>query len=110
MKAMSMSNSNDDSELEYYVRIVDYFQNHKDLADRETLELWKYKSLIELMKVLKRTHNKDFVRNALILIMSLTEHVPPDVFENLGINANSLKNDEKDSLVSILKAEFDVPN
>ena len=62
------------------------------------------------MKVLKRTHIKEFVRNTLILIISLTEKISPDVFDEMGVNARLLKNDEKASLRSILKAEFKIPN
>ena len=105
-----MSNNNDNYELDYYLGIIDYFQNQA--SDSETTALWKNKSFIELMKVLKRTKKKEFVKNAIILILSLFEEIPPDSFNNRGIKANSLSGGDKVSYVNILKTEFinDLPN
>jgi hypothetical protein len=98
---MTMCTRNNESELNYYLEIIEFFQNHSE--DDENTELWKDKSLMELMRVLKRTRNKLLVRNALILIISLFEHLPPDLFNNKGINAHLLNKEEKASLRSILK-------
>jgi len=101
---MIMSNTNNEAELKYYLKIIDFFQNQSN--DSENVELWKDNSLIELMKVLKRTKNKLLVRNALLLLISLFENIPPDLFNNKGISANLLTKEEKASLKSILKNEF----
>ncbi len=105
-----MSNKSDNYELNYYLSIIEYFQNQD--ANRETTEIWKNKSFIQLMKVLKRTRNKEFVKNAIILILSLFDKTPPDFYSNRGIQANSLTNSEKLSYVNLLKSEFanDIPN
>ena len=107
---MNKSNNNDNYELDYYIGIIDFFQNQN--TNRETTEIWKNKSLIELMKVLKRTRNKEFVKNAIILILSLFEEIPPDSYNNRGMKANSLSNSDKVSYVNLLKSEFinEVPN
>ena len=84
--------------------IIEQFQ--KQHQSPEDVELWKDKSIIKLMQVLKRTNNKLLARNALIIIISLFEHLPPDLFNNLGTNANVLKKEERESLKSILKTEF----
>jgi len=107
---MNMSNNNDIYELDYYLSIIDFFQNKN--TDRETTEIWKNKSLIELMKVLKRTRKTEFVKNAIILLLSLFDQMPPDNYNNRGVKVNSLTSGEKLSYVNLLKSEFsnDLPN
>ena len=105
-----MSNNNENYELDYYLSIIDFFQNQDN--NRETTEIWKNKSFIQLMKVLKRTRKKELVKNAIILILSLFDELPPDTYNNRGIKSNSLTNSDKLSYVNILKSEFinDFPN
>ena len=107
---MNMSNNNDTYELDYYLSIIHFFQNKN--TDRETTEIWKNKSLIELMKVLKRTRKTEFVKNAIILLLSLFDQMPPDNYNNRGVKVNSLTSGEKLSYVNLLKSEFsnDLPN
>lgn len=107
---MNMSNNSDNYELDYYISITDFFQNQN--TNRETTEIWKNKSFIKLMKVLKRTRKKEFVKNAFILILSLFDQMPPDIYTNRGIKVNSLTNGDKLSYVNLLKSEFinDIPN
>ncbi len=105
---MNVSNNSDNHELDYYQSIIDFFQN----TNREEAEIWRDKSFIELMKILKRTRKKEFVKNALILIISLIDEMPPDTYNNSGIKANSLTTEDKISYNNILKSEFinDLPN
>ena len=107
---MDMPINSEEVELDYYIKIVEFFQSNN--LDRNTIEIWRSKSLIELMKVLKRTKNKEFVKNALIFIISLFEHIPPDLYSNRGINAEILNKKDKETYLSILKTEFidDLPN
>ena len=63
---MNYSNNYDISELDYYSNIIEFFQNPN--ANKETIELWKDKSFIELMKVLERTSRKEFVKNAILVV------------------------------------------
>ena len=107
---MNISSDSDNYELDYYLSIIDFFQNQN--TNRETAEIWKDKSFIELMKVLKRTRKKEFVKNAIILILSLIDQMPPDTYNEGGIKINSLTNGDKLSYVNILKSEFinDIPN
>ncbi|MFX0008557.1 MAG: hypothetical protein ACFFAV_17740 [Candidatus Hermodarchaeota archaeon] len=102
MKINSHSN-----ELDLYLNIIDYSQ--KEQITKEEIEIWKDKSIIELMKYLKRTHNRNFVTNALILILSLFEDIPPDLYNNRGVNFNHITEKEKDFLIEELKEEF-LPN
>jgi len=110
ISTMNISNNSDNSELNYYLSIIDFFQNQN--TSRETAEIWKDKSFIELMKVLKITRKKEFVKNAIILILSLIDQMPPDTYNKGGFKVNSLINGDKLSYVNILKSEFinDIPN
>ncbi len=102
---MNESNNCDTSEFDYYSNIIEIFQNPN--LNKETIELWKNKSFIELMKVLERkTSRKEFVKNAILLILSLFEDHPPDIYTSRGMNVNSLDNGEKKSYISLLKTEF----
>ena len=110
-KFMNESNNCDTSEFDYYSNIIEFFENPE--VDKETIELWKNKSFIELMKVLERkTSRKEFVKNAILLILSLFEEHPPDIYTSRGTNVNSLDNGEKRSYMSVLKTEFadELPN
>jgi hypothetical protein len=107
---MNISNNSDNFELDYYLNIIDFFQNQN--KNRETAEIWKDKSFIELMKVLKRTRKKEFVKNSIILILSLIDQMPPDTYNKKGIKVNSLINGDRRSYINILQSEFidDIPN
>lgn len=104
---MKINNNSDKIELDFYLKIIDYFQNEK--GDREKTEIWKSKSIIELMKYLKRTRNRTFVMNALILMLSLFEDIPPDIYNNRGVNFNRISEKDKKFLIEDLKEEF-LPN
>ena len=104
-----MTTINDDLEMKYYTKILDFYQSQK--FDRETVEIWKSKSYIELMKVLKRTNNKNLVKNAIILILSLFEETPLDIYDSSGLSVRELKQEDKNSYISHLRTEFsELPN
>ncbi|MFX1269161.1 MAG: hypothetical protein ACFFAK_14470 [Promethearchaeota archaeon] len=105
-----MPATNDEFELEYYTKIINFFKSQP--SNKESIEIWKSKSFIELMKVLERTKNKELVQNAIILIISLFEQLPPDLYANRGMNVNLIKKKDKKSYLSVLKSEFidEIPN
>jgi len=107
---MNNSIKGENSEFDYYSSIIEFFQNSD--TNKETIEMWKDKSLIELMKVLERTSRKEFVKNAILLILSLFDEHPPDIYTSRGTNVNFLDNGEKSSYLSVLKTEFmdELPN
>lgn len=107
---MNKSNNCDNFEFDYYVSIIEFFQNQN--VNKETIEIWKSKSLIELMKILERSSRKEFVKNAILVILSLFDENLPDIYNSRGTNVNSLDNGEKRSYISILKTEFadELPN
>jgi len=104
---MKINTHNDELELDLYLKIIEYFQKEKE--SREEIQIWKNKSILELMKYLRRTENRIFVRNALILILSLFEDIPPDIYNNRGININRVSQKDKSFLIENLKEEF-LPN
>ena len=99
-----MSNNSNNFELDYYLSIIDFFQNQNGI--KETTEIWKNKSFIELMNILKRSSRRMFVKNAIILILSLFDEMPADRYTNKGIKVCSLTNGDKQSYVNILMSEF----
>lgn len=104
---MKFSNISDEFELEFYLKIVDHFQEKN--VNPETREIWINNSIIELMKLLKQTQNKKFVSNAMILLLSLFEDIPPDLCSNRGHHINKISKKDKKFLISELKNEF-LPN
>jgi hypothetical protein len=99
-----MTITNDDFEMEYYTKILDFYQNQE--FDRETVEIWKSKSYIELMQVLKRTNNKNLVKNAIVLILSLFEDLPLDIYDCSGQSVRDLKKEDKNAYLANLRSEF----
>ena len=104
---MKINFNSDELEIDYYLQIIDYFQKEK--VNREEIEIWIDKSIIELMNYLKHTHNRTLVANALILILSLFENIPPDTYNNRGVNFNRISETDKKSIIENLKNEF-LPN
>jgi hypothetical protein len=105
-----MSVTDDEFEMDFYLRILEVYQNKQ--LDKVALEIWKDRSYIELMQVLKRTHNKNLVKNAIILILSLFEELPIDLYDNYGINTKDLKKEQKKNFIAEMKSEFlnGIPN
>ena len=104
---MKINSNSEEFELDYYLKILDYFQDER--ISREKKEIWKNQSIIELMNLLERTQNRTFVTNALILILSLFEDIPPDIYSTRGVNINSISETDKKFLIEELKEEF-LPN
>ena len=104
---MKINNNCDEFELDCYLKIIDFFKNKK--VNKEKTEIWKSQSLIKLMNFLDRSKNKTLVANAIILILSLFEDIPPDTYNNRGVDVNRISEKDRRSLISELKDEF-LPN
>ncbi|MHA1914130.1 MAG: hypothetical protein ACW986_10325 [Promethearchaeota archaeon] len=102
-----MGDSVANSEMKCYQIIFDSFQSEK--VNRDRLELWKNRALIKLMKLLENKRNRIVVTNAIILLLSLCEDIPPDNYNRLGVDINNISKREKKSLLADLKNEF-LPN
>ena len=104
---MKININSDELEIDYYIQIIEYFQKEK--VSKEEIEIWMNRSIIELMKYLKRTQNRTLVTNALILILSLFENNPTDIYNNRGFDINRISEIDKKSIIENLKNEF-LPN
>jgi len=104
---MKINTNSKDFELELYLKIVDIIQD--DTISPENKEIWKNKSIIELMNLLKYTQNRSLIANALVILLSLFEDLPPDLYTNRGHNINCISEKDKKFLISKLRNEF-LPN
>lgn len=94
----------DEDEMKCYSRIINSFMNNKyDFAQRE---LAKNQSIVKLIKTSKCKNNKNFVKNALILVLSLYDDEPADLYCSYGNDIDSCNELEKEVLKSQLKLEL----
>jgi len=101
-------NGEDSLETDCYDKILKFFISCQE-ESRDRKEIWKSTTLITLMKQLARTKNKKLTKNAIILMITLFEDIPPDIYNNRGININRLSENDRESVLSSLKEEF-LPN
>ena len=97
----------EDYELNYYLKVVENYQDININQHKAVIQKSHY--LIELMKILDHDKNRNFVTNAIILMLSLGEDLPPDNYNNLGIDVNFISVEERKFLMKSLKEEF-LPN
>ncbi|TFF89168.1 MAG: hypothetical protein EU548_07910 [Promethearchaeota archaeon] len=102
-----MFNNHEETELNCYVRIINAYLNKEQ--EPEKTEIWKNRALIYLMRMLDKKRSDLQVRNALILLITLFEDIPPDLFNNRGTNIKKLSKKEKENMLLNLKQEF-LPN
>jgi len=100
-----METLHNDEEIDCYEKILQFF-NQQQFLSKENKNLWKSRSLIKIMEVWSRTRNLTLVRNSLILLISLFENVPPDLYNNRGVDIQLLSKKDRDSFMSELKDEF----
>ena len=95
----------DEDEMKCYSRIINSFLNNKYDANKR--ELAKNQSILKLIKTSKCKNNKNFVKNALILVLSLyNEEEPADLYCSYGNDIESCSDLEKEVLKSQLKLEL----
>jgi hypothetical protein len=95
----------DEDEMKCYSRIINSFLNNK--YDAKKRELAKNQSILKLIKTSKCKNNKNFVKNALILVLSLyNEEEPADLYCSYGNDIDSCSDLEKEVLKSQLKLEL----
>ncbi|KKN67262.1 hypothetical protein LCGC14_0463520 [marine sediment metagenome] len=97
-------NISEDCELDYYLKIIENFQDVS--VNQEKTVILKSYFLIKMMKLLDYEKNRDFVTNAIIVMLSLAEDLPPDNYNNLGIDVKSISVEERKFLMKNLKEEF----
>ncbi|MFW5895242.1 MAG: hypothetical protein ACOCT9_00710 [archaeon] len=98
--------TNDSSELECYLKIIRYFQEREN---KEKREIWKNSTLIYLMEKLGEVkedeEQRNTIKNSLILLTSLFENIPPDIYNNRGVHINRFREGDDKVVKEILKQE-----
>ncbi|MBD3197615.1 MAG: hypothetical protein GF317_21350 [Candidatus Lokiarchaeota archaeon] len=89
--------------MDCYNKIIKFYENEN--VDRNEIEVWKSKSYIKLMNKLSEK-NKKLTQNAIVLILSLFENIPPDIYNNRGFGAEELSENQKNIIISKLKEEY----
>ena len=101
---MAEENDRNQEELDCYTKIVNLFL--KIGRDPIASETWKDKSIVKIMNILKDPKNKNWAKNALIIVLSLFDDTPPDIYDNVGKNTITLSAKEKELIIAKLKEEI----
>ncbi|MFX1276211.1 MAG: hypothetical protein ACFFBP_04585 [Promethearchaeota archaeon] len=93
------------AESSCYSKIIDcYLENrNKENIDKE---LFKSRSIIKIIKQSQCRNDLNFIKNALILILSLYDDHPADVYSNFGNDIKQCNQLEKKIILSRLKKEI----
>ena len=60
------------------------------------------------MNLLKVPKNRQWMKNALIIILSLFDENAPDLYSNIGKNVKLVSKQEKEEIFSRLKEELNI--
>jgi len=101
---MKSSDENSSDEEELYEKIINMFLKEGEKPNIK--EIMKSKSIIELMEKLKDNKNKELARNALVVLLSLYDDFPPDLFHNLGTDIEKLSEEDRIEALKKLKETF----
>jgi len=101
---MKSSDENSTDEGELYEKIINMFLKEGEKPNLK--EIMKSKSIIELMEKLKDNKNKELARNALVVLLSLYDDFPPDLFHNLGTDIEKLSEEDRIEALKKLKETF----
>lgn len=96
-------------EINCYNEILDCFIKSRN--DLKKKEICRDRSIIKLMKIWKdrkESYIKEMIKNSLIFVLTLFEDPddPPDLYNTLGKESSSLKNNEREVFISQLEKEF----
>ena len=97
-------NSDIIDEDELYDKILDLFSKEKKNPNLRVL--LGARSIIELMKRMNNSKNKEVAKNAIIVLISLFDDYPPDIFDNIGADLESLSEEEREEAMEKLKEIF----
>jgi len=97
-------NSDIIDEDELYDKILDLFSKEKKNPNLRVL--LGARSIIELMKRMNNSKNKEVAKNAIIVLISLFDDYPPDIFDNIGADLESLSEEEREEAMDKLKEIF----
>jgi len=104
-KKMSIRNLIRPDDSACYDKILDCYSKHK--KNPKLRQMCKNRSIYWLMEKLRKRNDRQIVQNALLLVLSLFEDHPPDLYSNRGKEIKSISNEkDKTDLLSELKKEF----
>ena len=101
---MSKKKELDEKELKCYTNIINLISKLEQ--DPISIEKWKSNLITRLMATLTKPQNENWLKNALIILLSLVDKKPSDLYANIGDNLNILTEEEKERAVSKLKEEL----
>ena len=91
-------------EMSCYDEILDFYQD----KSRSTVstQLWLDGYLIKLMNILSTSQNPKYVKNCIIVMLSLFKDSVPDHYHTRGKSTEELKSSEKKYLYRALELEL----
>jgi hypothetical protein len=98
-KKMSVSSTNYEEEL-YNEIVQKYIQSEKQK------ELWKNRIYIRLMNDFEKINNPKVIKNAIILMLSLFENIPPDIYNTRGKKIEEISMEKKEVILKQLRKEY----
>ncbi len=76
-----------------YDRILNCYLKHK--GNRSLMEMCKNRSIIRLMEIMRQRGDRQLVQNSFLLILSLFENNPPDLYSAIGKDFETLTDDKE---------------
>ncbi|MBN1803575.1 MAG: hypothetical protein JW891_18845 [Candidatus Lokiarchaeota archaeon] len=91
-------------DLNCYLKIIDTFQKYKHLPiDFPQI---KSKAIIKLINTSECKNDRNFVKNALLLVLSLYDKKPMDIYNTRGYKLEDCTNDQKKDILLKLQKEL----
>ena len=101
---MNITNLGTSQELKCYTKIIDCFLENR--YDSHQKEMCKNNSIIKLINKSECRNSDIFIKNALLLVLSLFDDKGADLYHNYGNDIESCSEKEKEELLAELKKEI----
>ena len=95
-----------DYETQFYMDVLEKVSQNNENSEETLLLICK--KIVELMSLLEETKNKEFVQNALIVMIALLVDYIPDFPMRKGTDLKYISKQERETLNNVLKQEFSV--
>lgn len=99
-----MSNKLINQESKCYSKILKVYNDSKN--NDYNREYNKNQSIIKLFKASDCKNKEQFIRNALIMVLSLYDEKPADLYANSGKRLEDCNNNQREAALAMLKAEL----
>ncbi len=90
-------------DFEFYAQLYEEFHTLRCKTEKE---IWSYNKIIQLMENLRFSVNREFVTNALVLIITLFNEEFNNHKDTVSKNTANLSEDEKKEFFAVLKGEI----